>query len=208
MNIVKTGFFILLKNYKSRSTFINFYFSSYKNDFYIFISVRPLKVGFIRLNVLKRETSKSNLHKPKDYQRSEVSKRVNIKNNGFKDSNSWKSTKRELYMPEDRPYKPVESQKVTIRPEQASINGLDPETSRGTVRKRLYIPAAPRDVEETDDTRRNSKGYNILLQLVSFWYIRLGYLSLNLFKKTVKIINGIPNLNVVKEEDFVYLAYC
>jgi len=32
-------------------------------------------------------------------------------------------------------------------------------------------------------------------------------LRLNLFKKTVKIISGIPNLDVVKEEDFIYLMY-
>ncbi len=65
----------------------------------------------------------------------------------------------------------------------------------------------PRDVEETDNTCRNLRGYNALLQLVSLWYIRLGYLGLNVLKKTVKIISGIPNLDVVKEEDFVYLAY-
>ncbi len=35
----------------------------------------------------------------------------------------------------------------------------------------------------------------------------MGHLSLNLFKKTVKITSGLPNLDVVKEEDFVYLAY-
>src|SRR6266566_2703668 len=65
----------------------------------------------------------------------------------------------------------------------------------------------PRDIEETDDTRRNPRGYNVLLQFVSLWHIRLGHLSLNLFKKTVKITSGIPNLNVIKKEDFVCLAY-
>ncbi len=69
------------------------------------------------------------------------------------------------------------------------------------------MPAEPRDVEKTDDTRKNPKGYNVLLQLVSFWYIRLGHLGLNLLKKTVKITSGMPNLNAVKEEDFVCLAY-
>ncbi len=67
--------------------------------------------------------------------------------------------------------------------------------------------AKPRDVEETDDTRKNPRGYNVLLQLVSLWYIRLGHLGLNLFKKTIKIISGMPNLDVVKEENFVCLAY-
>jgi len=32
-------------------------------------------------------------------------------------------------------------------------------------------------------------------------------LNLNLLKKTAKITSGIPNLNAVKEEDFVCLAY-
>ncbi len=67
------------------------------------------------------------------------------------------------------------------------------------------MPVEPRDVEETDDTRRNPRGYNALLQLISLWYIRLGHLGLNLFKKTVKIISGMPNLDV-KEEDFVWLV--
>ncbi len=62
-------------------------------------------------------------------------------------------------------------------------------------------------MEETDDTRRNPKGYNALLQLISLWHIRLGHLSLNLLKKTAKITSGMPNLNAVKEEDLVYLAY-
>ncbi len=66
-------------------------------------------------------------------------------------------------MPEDRPYKPVESQKVIIGSKQAPINGLDPETSRKTVKKRLRIPIEPRNIEETVDTRRNPKGYNALL---------------------------------------------
>ncbi len=66
--------------------------------------------------------------------------------------------------------------------------------------------AEPRDIEETDDMRRNPKGYNALLQLANLWYIRLGHLGLNLFKKTVKIISGMSNLDVVKEEDFVYMA--
>src|SRR6266566_1408096 len=110
-------------------------------------------------------------------------------------------------MPENKPCEPIESQEVTIKPNEAPINGLDPKTSRGTARKRPYVLAKPRDVEETNDTRRNPKGYNALLQLTSLWHIRLGYLGLNLFKKTAKITNGIPNLNTVKEEDFVYLAY-
>ena len=110
-------------------------------------------------------------------------------------------------MPEDRPYKPVESQKVIIGSKQAPINGLDPETSRKTVKKRLRIFIKPGDMEKTGDTRRNPRGYNALLQLVSLWHIRLRHLGLNLLKKTVKIINGIPNLDTVKEKDFVYLTY-
>ncbi len=66
-------------------------------------------------------------------------------------------------MPEDRSYKLMESQKVTIGLEQAFIDGLNPKISRGTARERPYIPVEPRDVEETDDTYRNPKGYNILL---------------------------------------------
>ena len=110
-------------------------------------------------------------------------------------------------MLEDRPYKPVESQEVTIGPKQTSIGGLDPETSRGTARERPCVFAEPRDVEETDDTRKNPRGYNALLQLASLWHIRLRHLNLNLLKKTVKITSGMPNLNIVKEEDFVCLAY-
>src|SRR6266566_2517563 len=95
---------------------------------------------------------------------------------------------------------------MTIRPKQASIGGLDPETSWGTARERPYVPVEPRDIKETDDTYKNPRGYNVLLQLVSLWHIRLGHLDLNLFKKTVKIISGMPNLNTIKEEDFVCLA--
>ncbi len=96
---------------------------------------------------------------------------------------------------------------MTIRPKQASIDRLDLETSRETVREKPYMPTEPRDVEKTDDTYKNLRGYNALLQFANLWYIRLEYLGLNLFKKTAKITNGIPNLNVVKEEDFVCLAY-
>ncbi len=70
-------------------------------------------------------------------------------------------------IPEDRPYELVESQEVTIRPEQASISGLDPETSRGTAKERPRIPVEPRNIEETIDTHRNPKGYNTLLQLAN-----------------------------------------
>ncbi len=95
---------------------------------------------------------------------------------------------------------------MTIKLEQASIGGLDFETSRGTARERPYMFAEPRDEEETDDLRRNLKGYNALLQFASLWHLRLKYLGLNLFKKPVKITSGMPNLDVVKEEDFVCLA--
>src|SRR6266566_7760623 len=109
-------------------------------------------------------------------------------------------------MSENRPYEPIESQEVTIGPEQASIDGLVFETSWGTARERLYILVEPRDIKETDDIYRNPKGYNVLLQLVNLWYIRLGHLGLNLLKKTVKITSDISNLDVVKEENFVCLA--
>ena len=95
---------------------------------------------------------------------------------------------------------------MTVGPEQASIGGLDLETSRRTARERLCVSVEPRDVEETDNTRKNPRGYNVLLQFVSLWYIRLGHLGLNLFKKTVKITSGISNLDVIKEEDFDCLA--
>jgi len=52
---------------------------------------------------------------------------------------------------------------VTVGPEKASIDGLDLETFRGTVRERPYVPVEPRDEEKTDDLHRNPKGYNILL---------------------------------------------
>ncbi len=95
---------------------------------------------------------------------------------------------------------------MTVRPKQASIGGLDPETSRRTAKERPYIPTEPRDIEKSDDTCKNPKDYNALLQLASLWYIRLGHLGLNLLKKTVKIISGMLNLDAVKEEDFVCLV--
>src|SRR6266566_3550688 len=110
-------------------------------------------------------------------------------------------------MSEDRPYKPIESQEVIIGFEQAFINRLNPETSWGTARERPRIPVKPRDVEETGNTYKNLKDYNALLQLTSLWHIKLRHLSLNLLKKTAKIISGMPNLNTIKKEDFVYLAY-
>ena len=70
-------------------------------------------------------------------------------------------------MPEDRLYKLVESQEVIVGFEQASIDGLNLETSRETARERPYVPVKPRDEEETDDLRRNPRGYNALLQFVS-----------------------------------------
>ncbi len=74
LNIVKTGFFILLKGHKNNSAFTNFYYSSYKDNFYIFISAKPLKTKPNKPNTLKRVTSKSGPHRPKDRQRSKVSK--------------------------------------------------------------------------------------------------------------------------------------
>ena len=57
-------------------------------------------------------------------------------------------------MPEDRSYKLMESQKVTIGLEQAFIDGLNPKISRGTAKERPRMFAEPRDVEETNNTRR------------------------------------------------------
>ncbi len=66
LNIVKTGFFISLKGYKSCSVFVNFYFSSYRDDFYISVSARPLKVGSIKFNVLEERIPKLSLYRFKD----------------------------------------------------------------------------------------------------------------------------------------------
>ena len=56
---------------------------------------------------------------------------------------------------------------MIVGPDEAPIGGLNLKTSRRTAKKRPYIPVEPRDVEEIDNTRRNPKGYNALLQLVS-----------------------------------------
>ena len=52
---------------------------------------------------------------------------------------------------------------MIVEPDEALIGGLDPETFRGTARERPCVPAESRDVEETGDTRRNPRGYNVLL---------------------------------------------
>jgi len=109
LNIVKTGFFISLKGYKSRNAFVNFCFSFYRNDFYISISARPLKVGPIRSNALKGGTPKLNLYRPKDRQRFKVLKGVNTGDNGFRDPSSWESIEGGLRMSEDRLCELVES---------------------------------------------------------------------------------------------------
>jgi len=109
LNIVKMDFFIFLKDYKSRSAFANFYFSSYKDDFYILVSARPLKVGFTKFNTLEGGTPKLGFHRPKDRQRSKISKGVNIGDNGFKDPNSWEFTEGGSRMFEDRLCEPIES---------------------------------------------------------------------------------------------------
>ncbi len=108
MNIVKTGFFILLKGYKSNSAFVNFCYSSYRDDFYIFIPAKPLKVRPNRPNTSKGGTLKPGFYKPKDCQRSEVLEGVNIGDNGFRDPSSWESIERGPYVSEDRLYKLVE----------------------------------------------------------------------------------------------------
>ncbi len=109
MNIVKTGFFILLKRLKNSGAFANFYYGSYRDDFYIFISVRPLKAGPNKPNALEEVTPKPGSHRPKDRHRSVVSEGVTIGNNGFKDLSSWESIERGLRMSEDRPCELVES---------------------------------------------------------------------------------------------------
>ena|SRR6266699_2757727 len=103
------GFFIFLKDYKSYNAFTNFCFNSYKDDFYIPVPARLLKAGPIRFNISKKGIPKPGFHRIKDRQRSEISKGVNIGDNGFKDLSSWESTEEGFYMSEDKFYKPVES---------------------------------------------------------------------------------------------------
>jgi len=109
LNIVKTGFFIFLKGFKSSSVFTNFYYSFYKDDFFIFISVRLLKVKFNKFNVLEEVISKPGLYKSKDCHRFEVLKGINIGNTGFKDLRSWESIEGMFRMSEDKLCEPVES---------------------------------------------------------------------------------------------------
>ncbi len=52
---------------------------------------------------------------------------------------------------------------MTVGFDEAFIGGLDLETFRGTARERPCVLAELRDVEETDDMRRNPRGYNVLL---------------------------------------------
>ncbi len=80
-----------MKGYKSSSVFINFCYRSYKDDFYILILAKPLKVELNKFNILKGVILKLSLYKLKDCQWSEVLERVDIRNNGFKDFNSWES---------------------------------------------------------------------------------------------------------------------
>ncbi len=103
------GFFIPLKGLKSNSVFINFCYSFYKDDFFIFILVKPLKVRFNKLNVLEGVTLKLGFYRSKDRHRSEVSEGINIGDNSFKDPKSWESIERGPYMPEDRPCELIES---------------------------------------------------------------------------------------------------
>ncbi len=172
-----------MKEPKNSGTFANFCYGSYKDNFYIPIPARPLKAGLNKSNASEGVTPKPGPHRPKDRHRSVVSEGVTTRNNGFRDLSSWESIERGPRMPEDRPYKLIESQEVTIGPDKAPIGGLDLETSRRTARERPCVPAEPQDMEETDDTHRNPRGYNVLLQLASLWYIRLGHLGLNLFQR-------------------------
>ncbi len=57
---------------------------------------------------------------------------------------------------------------MIVGPDEVLIGGLDFETSRGTVKERPRMFAELRDEVEMDDTYRNPKGYNVLLQLASF----------------------------------------
>jgi len=98
-----------LKGLKSSGVFANFCYSSYRDDFYIFISVRPLKVGPNKFNVLEGVTPKLGFHRFKDRHRFVVSEGVIIGNNGFRDLSSWESTERGPYVSEDRLCEPVES---------------------------------------------------------------------------------------------------
>ncbi len=109
MNIAKTGFFILLKGFKSSGAFANFCYGSHRDDFYIFILARPLKVGFNKLNASEGVTPKPSLYRLKDCHRFVVSEGVTIGNNGFRDLSSWESIERGSRVPEDRPCEPVES---------------------------------------------------------------------------------------------------
>ncbi len=109
MNIVKTGFFIPLKGPKSSSAFANFCYSFYKDNFFILIPIRPLKVGPNKSNVLEGVTPKPDPYRPEDRHRSEVSEGVNIGDNGFKDLRSWESIEEGFCISEDRPYEPIES---------------------------------------------------------------------------------------------------
>ncbi len=88
LNIAKIGFFIPLKRPKNNGAFANFYYGSYKDDFYILIPARPLKIGSNKPNASKRVTPKPGPHRLKDRHRSVVSKRVTTGNNSFKDLNS------------------------------------------------------------------------------------------------------------------------
>src|SRR6266566_6349303 len=125
LNIVKTGFFIPLKGPKSNGAFTNFCYGSHRDDFYIFISVRPLKAGLNKSNVSEGVTLKLGLHRLKDRHRSVVLEGVTTGNNGFRDPSSWESTERGPCMLEDRLYEPVESQEVTIGSDKVPIGGLN-----------------------------------------------------------------------------------
>jgi len=157
-----------LKGPKNNGVFTNFYYGSHRDDFYILISARPLKAGSNKFNASEKVILKPGPHKLKDRHRSIVLEEITIGNNGFKDLSSWESIEKGPRIPEDRLCKLVESQEMTIGPDEAFIGGLDLETSRRTTKKRPYILAKLRDEVEMDNTCRNPKGYNILLQLTSF----------------------------------------
>ncbi len=88
LNIAKTGFFVLLKGQKSCSAFANCCYSSHKDDFYISIPAKLLKTGPTRPNASEKITLKLSLHRPKDRQRSQVSKGVTTRKDGFKNPSS------------------------------------------------------------------------------------------------------------------------
>ncbi len=98
-----------MKGFKSSSVFANFYYGSYKDDFYILIPIRFLKVGPNKSNTLEQVTPKPGPYRFKDCHWFMVLEGVTIENNGFKDLSFWESIERGLCMSENRFCELVES---------------------------------------------------------------------------------------------------